>query len=97
VQETVKQKKKPRGASRKGKPNKVTAELKDMIRGALDDAGGQEYLALQAMENPSAFMGLIGKILPKDVNLGGQPDNPIKISDEELDRKIKTIISRIES
>jgi len=87
----------PKGGSRKGKPNKVTTELKDMIRGALDDAGGQKYLALQAMENPAAFMGLIGRILPKDVNLGGQPDNPIKISDEELDRKIKSIISRIES
>lgn len=57
-----------RGASRKGKPNKVTKELKDIIRGALDDAGGRKYLATQAKENPAAFMGLIGKIIPKDVS-----------------------------
>lgn len=53
--------------SRKGIPNKVTKELKEMILGALDDVGGQEYLARQAEENPTAFMGLIGKVLPKDV------------------------------
>ena len=28
------------GASRKGKPNKVTKALKEMILGALSDAGG---------------------------------------------------------
>ncbi|MGZ5031238.1 MAG: hypothetical protein ACXV8I_11675 [Methylobacter sp.] len=77
-------KKKPRGASRKGIPNKVTKELKEMILGALDDAGGQKYLAAQAIENPSAFMTLIGKVLPKDVNVGGQSDNPIKVSKIEL-------------
>ena len=46
----------PKGGSRKGIPNKMGAELKDMIRGALDDAGGQSYLAQQAIENPGAFM-----------------------------------------
>ena len=52
----------------KGATNKATKELKDMILGALSDVGGQEYLKLQAIENPSAFMTLIGKVLPKDVN-----------------------------
>ena len=38
-----------RGVGRtKGVPNKVTKELKEMILGALDDAGGQAYLARQA-------------------------------------------------
>lgn len=67
------------GASRKGRPNKVTAEIKDMIRGALEQAGGQDYLARQAEENPAAFMGLIGKILPKDVNMAGADGGPIQI------------------
>jgi hypothetical protein len=58
---------KPPGGSRKGKPNKVTKELKDMILGALDDAGGQVYLAQQALENPGAFMALVGKVLPKNI------------------------------
>lgn len=57
-------KKLPRGGSRKGSPNKITKALKDMILGALDDAGGQRYLARQAEENPGAFLALIGKVLP---------------------------------
>ena len=51
----------------KGTPNKVTKELKDMVLGALSDVGGQSYLARQAEENPQAFMGLVGKCLPKDI------------------------------
>lgn len=68
------------GASRKGRPNKTTKELKDMILGALDKAGGEEYLAKQALMNPSAFMSLIGKVLPRDIsakvsNADGTPIN----------------------
>ena len=65
------------GGSRKGIPNKATANIKAMIEQALSDAGGAAYLLEQAHENPSAFMTLVGKILPKDVNVGGQPDNPL--------------------
>lgn len=56
-----------KGGSRKGKPNKVTADLRAMIMGALDAAGGQAYLQKQADENPNAFMALVGKTLPKEV------------------------------
>lgn len=55
------------GGSRKGIPNKNTAEVKDMILGALQDVGGQEYLSKQARENPNGFMNLIGKVIPKEV------------------------------
>jgi len=34
---------------------------------ALDDVGAQAYLARQAEENPTAFLALLGKILPRDV------------------------------
>lgn len=51
----------------KGSPNKTTALLKDQILGALDRVGGIDYLARQAEENPSAFMTLIGKVLPTQV------------------------------
>lgn len=47
-----------RGGRKKGTPNKITATLKDMILGALDDAGGQKYLKEQAKENPGPFMTL---------------------------------------
>lgn len=51
----------------KGVPNKVTGEIRDMIKTALAEAGGTNYLIAQANENPVAFMGLIGKIIPKEV------------------------------
>jgi hypothetical protein len=57
------------GGSRKGKPNKNTKALKDMILGALSDAGGQAYLLRQAELNPTAFMTLIGKVLPSDMKI----------------------------
>ena len=64
-------KRKPPNAGKgrvKGVPNKTTADIKAMILGALSDVGGQSYLAEQAHENPVAFMGLIAKVLPKEVN-----------------------------
>lgn len=51
---------------RKGVPNKITAGVREMILGALDDAGGQNYLVQQAHQNPAAFMTLLGKVLPKE-------------------------------
>lgn len=48
----------------KGQPNKVTRELKEMILTALDQSGGVEYLSRQADENPTAFLALVGKVLP---------------------------------
>ena len=78
-----------RGVGRtKGVPNKVTKELKEMILGALDDAGGQAYLAKQAEENPNAFLTLVGKVLPMTVNTNLQDTTPIKIhiiKAEEMD------------
>lgn len=52
----------------KGIPNKVTAAVKDMILQALHNKGGVEYLEKQADENPTAFLTLVGKVLPLDVN-----------------------------
>ena len=71
------EKAKPRGGKRTGSPNKLPACIKEMVLGALRDAGGQKYLAQQAIDNPGAFLTLIGKILPRDVNHGGQEDNPV--------------------
>jgi len=45
----------------------MTADLKGMILGALDAAGGQQYLADQAAANPTAFLTLLGKVLPMQV------------------------------
>lgn len=40
-----------------------------MVLAALDGAGGEAYLKRQADENPGPFLALIGKCLPKNVNI----------------------------
>lgn len=74
-----------RGNAGKGRPkgsrNKATAALKDMILAALDGAhesGGVEYLKEQAGKNPAAFLTLVGKVLPLQVN--GDMEHRVKVS-----------------
>lgn len=67
------------GGRKKGVPNKINAELKDMILGALNKAdpeGGEAYLINQAKSNPTAFLSLVGKVLPMTVQ--GDPANPLR-------------------
>jgi hypothetical protein len=61
----------------KGAKNKATAELKEMILGALSDAGGQEYLLDRANDpkTQQAFLSLIGKVLP--MTIAGDPNAPV--------------------
>jgi hypothetical protein len=66
------------GGRVKGTPNRLTASLKDMILSALDDVGGRDYLARQAAESPTAFLALVGKVLPLQVT--GDKDNPLALS-----------------
>ena len=65
-----------RGGRAKGTPNKFNADLKAMILGALDKKGGIKYLVEQAGENPVAFLGLVGKVLPMTVQ--GDPNAPLE-------------------
>jgi hypothetical protein len=58
------------GGRQKGSVNKIPSDLKAMILGALDAAGGQDYLYRQAELNPGPFMTLIGKVLPLQVTGG---------------------------
>jgi hypothetical protein len=56
------------GGRKKGTPNKFSNELREQILTALELSGGEggaiEYLRTQALANPTAFLGLIGKVLP---------------------------------
>lgn len=67
-----------RGGRQKGTPNKTTKALKEMILGALSDAGGQDYLARMAVEEPGPFMTLLGKVLP--TTLAGDPAAPLNVN-----------------
>jgi hypothetical protein len=62
-----------------GVPNKTTATMRELLLGALEQAGGVAWLAKQADENPVAFMGLLAKLIPADVTLAAtvQPSPPI--------------------
>lgn len=62
------------GGRQKGSLNKVTAQLKDTILQALDEAGGVDYLKQTAIDHPAAFLTLVGKVLPLQVTgEGGGP------------------------
>ena len=57
----------PPSGSRKGVPNKISADVRAMILAALEQAGGEDYLLAQARDNPRAFLSLLGRILPTQV------------------------------
>jgi hypothetical protein len=76
--------KRPKTGGRvKGTPNKVTSQLRDAILAAADNAGGERklvgYLTWLAQEQPNAFAPLLGKLLPKDVNVEMGGDLVVKI------------------
>lgn len=66
----------------KGAQNKLTKDVKAMILGALEKAGGERYLLKQSSENPTAFMTLVGKVLP--LTLANDPKNPLLLPPAQL-------------
>jgi hypothetical protein len=66
------------GAGRpKGSLDKGNALIREMIVDALDELGGVEYLKTTASSHPAAFLSLLGKVMPVQIEGG---DNPIKHS-----------------
>jgi hypothetical protein len=63
---------------RKGVPNKLTRDVKEMILGALSAKGGQKYLERCAEENMAAFLTLVGKVLP--LQLAAEGGGPLTIT-----------------
>ncbi len=68
------------GGRKKGVANKINTDLKNMILTALNDAGGIQYLKTQSELNPTAFMTLVGKVLP--MTIAGDPNAPMKMEIE---------------
>jgi hypothetical protein len=63
-------KRKPPAAGKgrpKGSVNKTTKSVREAIEAAFQGVGGAEYLMQQAQQNPQAFMTLLGKIIPAQV------------------------------
>jgi hypothetical protein len=55
------------GGRQKGTPNKLTLSIKQAIEEAFNGVGGAAYLMEQAQQNPQAFLTLLGKIIPAQV------------------------------
>jgi hypothetical protein len=75
-----KTKRKPTGAAAMGagpgRPpgsiNKHTKAIKDAIVEAFDKAGGVDYLLQVSKDDPRTFLGLVGKVVPMQVDAGGK-------------------------
>lgn len=63
------------GAGRpKGSLDKGNALIRELIVGALDRLGGVDYLIRSAESHPAAFLSLLGKVMPIQVEgAGGGP------------------------
>lgn len=60
------------GGRPKGARNKLPGQIKELVEGALADVGGRDYLVKQARKNPKAFLGLVAKLIPRDLNVSGE-------------------------
>lgn len=67
--------KRPNSGRKKGVPNKLSGDLKEMILDALGREGGIAYLQEVAQSDRKAFCALLGRVLPMTVQ--GDPSNPI--------------------
>lgn len=78
---------------KRGTPNKVTRQLKDMILTALDRAGGHKggvgYLTWAAKKQPRAFLALVGRVLPLQVT--GGTDNKLTIEIVGISSPVKQV------
>jgi len=90
-------------AAGKGRPkgaiNKLTASVKEAIEAAFHGVGGHEYLMRQAEENPQAFMTLLGKIIPAQVQaeLTGRNGGPIETVSLDVGKLSTDVLAQIMS
>lgn len=78
---SVEKKKLPPAAGMGRKPgvqNKLTKTIKEAIEASFDMVGGAEYLARMAVQEPVAYMGLLGKVLPTQVKI--KTDEPLQVT-----------------
>jgi hypothetical protein len=70
------------GAGRpKGSLDKGNALIREMIVEALHGVGGVTYLQEKAESHPQAFLALVGKVMPVQVEGGDKPiEHAIKVT-----------------
>ncbi len=71
------------GGRAKGTPNRVTADVRQCILDAADKLGGCDRMVAWVQSSPEAekafWTQIYPKVLPKEVHLGGQADNPLNV------------------
>jgi hypothetical protein len=65
------------GGRKKGSKNRNPQKVISMILRSLDQVGGTKYLVRMADEQPVAFLGLLGKVLPKNVSLTADSEHHV--------------------
>lgn len=66
------------GGRVKGTPNKISKDLRAAIMEAFDELGGVEYLVRIAnSKEAGSFIGLLGKVLPKEIT--GAEGGPVSV------------------
>jgi hypothetical protein len=67
----------------KGSLDKGNALIREMIVDALGELGGVDYLKQTAASHPAAFLSLLGKVMPVQVEGGDRPiQHAIKVTFE---------------
>jgi hypothetical protein len=80
---------KPANSGRKRNvSNKVTRDIREMISAALNKAGGVSYLVKQAETNPTAFLTLVGKMIPAQINATVDKRDVTQLTRDELLERI---------
>jgi hypothetical protein len=65
--------KRPGAGRPKGALDKGNARIREMIVEALGELGGVSYLVSTAQSHPQAFMALLGKVMPLQIEGGDKP------------------------
>ena len=87
----------------KGSTNKVSRLLKEVILLAGENAGNEigdnglvSYLQEQAIQHPTAFMTLLGKVLPMQVAAEAEPafSPPVEHSPRQIAHAVLQIVHR---
>ena len=64
---------------RRGAENKLSREVRELIRQALDEVGGIEYLKWAARKKPVAFMALLGRLVPSEIRAHLEQKNQVTL------------------
>lgn len=93
-------KRKPPAAGKgrpKGSVNKVTKTIREAIELSFVQIGGADYLAKMATAQPVAYMTLLGKIIPQQMELAGKDGGAIQLEQvrNDADAFARTVASLV--